>query len=74
MSFSYKIKAIRQKCLLSQEAFAKELGVSFATVNRWESGKTRPTYKTLKLIRSYCVLHDINVIISTEDMEEQCDV
>ena len=27
---------------LSQEAFAEVLGVSFATINRWENGKTVP--------------------------------
>ena len=54
MTFSETIKQIRQKHFLSQEAFAKELGVSFATVNRWESGKTKPTYKTMKLIDDYC--------------------
>ena len=35
MSFSNDIKVIRQKSLLSQEAFAQVLGVSFTTVNRW---------------------------------------
>lgn len=54
MTFSETIKQIRQKHFLSQEAFAKELGVSFATVNRWESGKTKPTYKTMKLLDDYC--------------------
>ncbi|MBQ8240648.1 MAG: helix-turn-helix transcriptional regulator [Bacteroides sp.] len=71
MSFSSKIKAIRQTCLLSQEAFAQELGVSFATVNRWESGKTRPTYKTLQLIRTFCIAHNIVFNISTTDLEDQ---
>ena len=33
MGFCDDIREIRQKCFLSQEAFAKELGVSFATVN-----------------------------------------
>ena len=50
MSFSYDIKAIRQNSLLSQEAFAQVLGVSFTTVNRWEAGKSKPSYKTMKLI------------------------
>ena len=54
MSFCDDIKVVRQKCFLSQETFAKELGVSFATVNRWESGKTKPTYKTMKLIDDFC--------------------
>ena len=47
MGFSEKIKTLRQECLLSQEAFAKELGVSFATVNRWETGKTQPNIQSL---------------------------
>lgn len=45
MSFSKEIKTLRQECLLSQKAFAKRLAVSFATVNRWEMGKTQPMYK-----------------------------
>lgn len=69
MKFSEKIKLIRQKSILSQEAFAKELGVSFATVNRWEAGKTKPTYKTMKLIDEYCRKNNINFDISKELME-----
>lgn len=60
MNFSEKIKQIRQQRFLSQEAFAKELGVSFATVNRWESGKSKPTYKTMKLIDDYCRCNNID--------------
>lgn len=66
MSFRYEIKIIRQKSLMSQEAFAQELGVSFTTVNRWESGKSRPSYKTMKLIDSYCKVHDIDFDICKE--------
>ena len=39
MSFSNDIKMIRHKCLLSQIEFAEALGVSFATVNRWNPEK-----------------------------------
>ena len=66
MNFSAKIKQIRQQRFLSQEAFAKELGVSFATVNRWESGKTKPTYKTMKLIDDYCRNNSIDFDIAKE--------
>ena len=69
MSFSDDIRVIRQKCFLSQEAFAKELGVSFATVNRWESGKTKPTYRTMKLIDAFCKSHEIIFDIANR-MEE----
>ena len=66
MGFSEDIKLIRQKGLLSQEAFAKLLGVSFSTVNRWESGKSRPSYKTMKLIDDYCKANSIDFDISKE--------
>lgn len=74
MNLSENIKLIRQKSLLSQETFAKELGVSFATVNRWESGKTRPTYKTMKLIDDYCRDNNIDFDISKEIVEGNEDV
>lgn len=64
MSFSKEIKILRQECLLSQEAFAKELGVSFATVNRWETGKTQPTYKALRTIREYCEKNNVEFSIN----------
>jgi DNA-binding transcriptional regulator YiaG len=37
------IKVLREHLTLTQEVFARILGVSFATVNRWENGKTVPT-------------------------------
>lgn len=54
MIFAELVKNLRHKCLLSQEAFAKEIGVSFATVNRWETGKTKPTFSTRRKIDDYC--------------------
>lgn len=66
MGFCGDIREMRKKCFLSQEAFAKELGVSFATVNRWESGKTKPTYKTMKLIDDFCKNHTIDFDIRHE--------
>lgn len=59
MTFAEAIKGLRQSQFLSQEAFAKELGISFTTVNRWETGKAKPTYKTMKVIDTYCKEHGI---------------
>jgi type I restriction enzyme M protein len=36
------LRAVRSKLGLSQEQLAERLGVSFATVNRWEGGANRP--------------------------------
>lgn len=70
MSFSNDIKDIRQKSLLSQEAFAQILGVSFTTVNRWETGKSKPSYKTMKLIDDFCKSNNIDFDISKELVKE----
>lgn len=66
MSFSEDIKRIRRKAFLTQEDFAREIGVSFATVNRWETGKAKPNLKTMKLIDDYCKRNDINFDISEQ--------
>ncbi len=75
MSFSIEIRKIRQNALMSQQDFAKELGVSFSTVNRWETGKTLPTYKAMKAIDEYCKKNDISFDIKTllEDKENEHD-
>lgn len=78
MSFSNDIRAIRHKCLMSQMEFAEALGVSFATVNRWESGRSKPNFKTMKLINSFCEAHGIIFDVGMQLMEEerndiQCD-
>ena len=72
MSFSEDIKRIRRKAFLTQEDFAKEIGVSFATVNRWETGKARPNLKTMKLIDDYCNRNEIDFDIS-EQIDNEVD-
>ena len=37
-----RVKSIRERLDLTQVRFAERIGVSFATVNRWENGQTRP--------------------------------
>ena len=38
-----ELKNIRQQHGWSQEDLARKIGVSFATVNRWGNGKTKPS-------------------------------
>ena len=42
-NFSKLVKEIRKYLALSQEDLARELGVSFATVNRWENERAKPS-------------------------------
>ncbi|MCI5746087.1 MAG: helix-turn-helix domain-containing protein [Erysipelotrichaceae bacterium] len=39
------IKKIRLDLMLTQTEFAEKLGISFASVNRYENGKSIPTLK-----------------------------
>lgn len=41
--YSNQIKSLREKLGLTQIELSERLGVSFASVNRWENGKSRPT-------------------------------
>ena len=50
MEIANNIKEIRKILSFSQEDFAREIGVSFASVNRWERGKTKPSKMALKAI------------------------
>lgn len=59
MTFASRIKDVRERCLLSQGAFAKELGVAFSTVNRWEKGKAVPNYIKMQQIERFCEGHGI---------------
>lgn len=51
---SEQIKLIRQKAFLSQVAFAKEIGVAYSTINRWETGKSKPNLSAMKSLKDYC--------------------
>lgn len=71
MGFCDDIKIVRQRSLMSQETFAQTLGVSFTTVNRWETGKSKPSYKTMKLIDEFCKKNGIDFDITKELMEDE---
>lgn len=60
MSFAEEIKSIRQHSFLSQEAFARELNVSFSSVNRWEGGRAKPNLEAMKNIKLYCEKNGID--------------
>ena len=45
MKYSEAVRLLRRKMLLTQTEFAKYMEVSFATINRWESGEYEPTMK-----------------------------
>ena len=44
------IRATRLRLGLTQEQFARELGVTLSTVSRWETGRARPRGLALRRI------------------------
>lgn len=60
MEFKDKVKCVRKKLYLSQEMMAKELGVAFATINRWESGRCYPNYRAQKAFADFCKANGID--------------
>ncbi|MCF7930966.1 MAG: helix-turn-helix domain-containing protein [Acholeplasmataceae bacterium] len=50
MDYPKKIKQLRLKLIMTQQEFARMLGVSYESVNRWENGKNEPTMKVKRKI------------------------
>lgn len=69
MDYDYQkmIVSLRNKLILSQEEFAKLLGVSFASVNRWERGHHEPTIKVKRKIVELCKENNIELKEKVED-------
>ena len=54
------VKEVRRQLSISQEDLARELGVSYATVNRWENGKANPSKLARAQLDSFCErMHEI---------------
>ncbi len=58
MPLSENIRILRKKTLMTQEDFAKELDVAPSTVNRWETGKSRPNLTAMKKLKSFCTKYN----------------
>jgi len=50
LKISDLVRELRQRLGLTQEQFAAKLGVTFATINRWENQKSRPSRMAVMLI------------------------
>ena len=59
MTFGEKLLYIRAYLDLTQSQLAKELNVSFETINRWESGKFNPSKKAVVSLDIFCKRNSI---------------
>lgn len=61
MEFHMIIKCVRHELGLSQEQLARELNISFSTINRWENGKSRPSPMAKEIFYSFCSSKNIDI-------------
>ena len=61
MKFQEIVKYARNKTRYSQEQLARILNVSFATINRWENGKTVPRPLAKDTFDKFCKDNNIDI-------------
>jgi len=61
MDYQRLVKELRLKLILSQQELADLLNVSFASINRWETGKHEPTIKIKRKIVQLCKENNIDL-------------
>ena len=64
MDYDYQklVIELRNKLVISQTELANMLGVSFASVNRWEKGHYEPTIKVKRKIIELCKKNNIELV------------
>ncbi len=62
MTFQEKVKFVRKRLNISQEDLARQLNVSFATVNRWEKKGQNPSRLGKASFDEFCKKHQLEEI------------
>lgn len=60
------IREIRLQLGYTQEELARELRVSFSTINRWENGKTSPSKLAVMRLIELCNTKDLDGTLISE--------
>lgn len=61
IDYQKAVKELRDKLIMTQQEFADYLGVSFASINRWESGANKPTTVVKRKIVELCQKNNIEL-------------
>ena len=64
--FADQVKTVREQLGISQKKLGEILGVSFATINRWENSKNAPSQLAQNSFYDFCE----NNFINTEDLKK----
>lgn len=66
MTFDEILKSIRKELNITQEQLARELYVSFSTLNRWENNRNTPSKLAQMRLAEYCANKGISSDIISE--------
>jgi len=61
MNYKKLVKKLREKLIITQVELAELLGVSYASINRWETGKHEPTTKVKRIIVELCKNNNVDI-------------
>ena len=61
MNFPKIVKTVREELKMSQENLARALNISFASINRWENGKTHPNKLAKSAFFDFCIKQGLNM-------------
>lgn len=67
--FANQVKNVRTQLEMSQKKLANALGVSFATINRWENSRNEPSQLAKNSFYEFCESNfiDVNELKSYDD-------
>ena len=66
MTLDEILKNIRKELNLTQEQLARDLNVSFSTLNRWENSHSVPSRLARMRLLEYCSKNDVSAEIISE--------
>lgn len=61
MEWGKAIKKLREKLLLTQAELAEKVGVSFASINRYENNHYEPTMKVKRALKALFIENGIEL-------------
>ena len=70
MTFNELLKNIRKELNITQEQLARDLDISFSTLNRWENCHNTPSKLARRRLSEYCSEKRLsaNILKSLEDI------
>ena len=64
MTIAKIVKTIRKELDISQETLARDLKVSFATLNRWENSRSKPSRLALAQLKDFATQNNVSAEIT----------